>query len=254
MNSFLTASLNILVFTLSAFAQENTPSDTYNENKFSWGIENDLSSRNFYQGMIISKAEVTQPSIWISYHDFTFTEWSNVLLSRKDGRGVDETELILDYEHEFKNLTLAPTLTLYYFPKESSDRITSDINLKIAYKIGVFSLFTNNLIDFATFAGAYYGELGGLLSFDFSKKFNTEVKATISWASPYYNEVNWKLEPKNGWALNSFSAEIFSTYYIFDFLYLKPHIGAVTVINKRLKKAAYSESTAFGGLLFGLEF
>jgi hypothetical protein len=254
MNLSLSTAAFVTVMAISALGQPNDSTSTSDENGFSWGIENDLSSRNFYQGMILSESAVTQPCIWISFHDFTLSEWSNILLTDKDGRGVDESEFILDYEHEFNNLTLAPTLVLYYFPRESSDRITSELNLKISYKLGIFSLFTDNTIDFATFAGAYYGDLGGQLSFEFSDKFSAEATAAICWASPYYNEINWELESQNGWTVNSFSAEISSTYYVLDFLYLKPHIGAVTVIDKSLKEAAYSESAVFGGLIFGLEF
>ena len=251
--SFKTAAF-VMVIVTSVLGQNTGSTSTFDENGISWGIENDLSSRNFYQGMILSESAVTQPGIWISFHSFTLTQWSNVLLTDKDGLGADESDFILDYEYEFNNLILAPELILYYFPKESSDRITSEFNLKVSYKLGIFSFFTDNTIDFATFAGSYFGDLGGQLSFEFSEKFSAEAIVAICWASPYYNEINWELEPQNGWTFNSFSADISSTYYIFDFLYLKPHIGAVTVIDKILKKTAYTESTVFGGLAIGLEF
>lgn len=228
------------------------------EKIISYGVEVDATSRYVDQGVISSKGFAVLPSLWISAFDFTLTSWSSALMSKREdsGRGISETDIILDYEHKFTNLTIKPSVNLLYYPEEESDKYTFRVYFDLAYKIKPLTITTIQSIDIATSAGAYFSEYGLRYTYEHSDKFSLESYIGIGIGSPKYNETNYEIDPE--WTLSMAKAKISATWYPKSYFYITPHIDFNYTINKDLQnkidESSLEKALLYGGLIMGLEF
>jgi hypothetical protein len=89
-----------LLFLLSpifnAFAQDE-------EKSFSADLSVDLVSRYVWRGLNLSESPALQPTLGISYKNFTLGTWSSYTLSRES---IQEVDLFLSYEREYLTITI----------------------------------------------------------------------------------------------------------------------------------------------------
>ncbi len=218
-----------------------------------WGFETDVCSRYVDQGIAWSSGAVAQPWLWVSGWNFTLSTWADVLLSGVDeGPAIDEVDLILDYEIEWKKFTVAPTLAIVSFPLEEEETFTFEGYLKLSYAYRFISAFTTHSFDLATWAGAYYGNAGVAAAFDFTEKLSGELSTSFGWGSPSFNKVNWGQGPS--WCADAILVSASACWYLNENIYIAPHLSLNFTIDPEHRVIAGERQVLFGGAAAGVEF
>ncbi len=221
------------------------------EKVWSVGTDLELNSRYIWRGFFYSEGVVFQPAFWVSAFDFTFTVWNNLVLNDEEAQGqINEIDLYLDYEHEFGNLTVSPSLWFYTYPG-FPDPDTGEMAVKLAYQLGPFVARTTQVMDFLSYDGAYYGDAGMAFKHEFNKKISMEIYSGIGWGSNRFNEAYGGLSQG---ALNLMESSAYILWQVNEHLSFKPHLAFTAIVDKNLRQAQSESRLWYGGLTTGLEF
>ncbi len=167
-NQFIVPGHTVIALTLltvvvcaPAFAQDTQASKQ--EPRVSYGVELAFRSGHADRGFIINDRPVVQPVVWVTRRGAEFSVWGNLPLAETtDGARPQIAELELTRKYEWKNLTIAPAVTMYFYHDAlhvDNERSMSGW-LHLSYDVGPFRLFTHQSLDVLTYRGAYYGEAG----------------------------------------------------------------------------------------------
>jgi hypothetical protein len=233
-------------------AQQNAGGGRMEAAKFTWGAENDFNSRYVWHGITNSEEPVLQPSLWVSKSGLTMMVWGNVALGDEpQQRRLNEVDLIFSYQREWKHMRIEPGV-LFYFDRpllRVDDPPSGMASIKLSVPLGPLRAFTNQEMDFVSYRGAYFGDVG--LSFERELGKATRLTSTINlgWGSAKFNEVF--IGPRK-WAVNVTGFEISFACALPRGLYLRPHLEFSRVIDRQLRGQLASPTRVNIGVAVGL--
>ncbi len=86
------------------------------------GGDVNLTSAYVWRGWVLHDGACTQPDLWVKAGDFTVTSWLNVRHSPMGDSRLNEHDLIVDYSHDVRRVTLSAGWTNYRFFGAESGR------------------------------------------------------------------------------------------------------------------------------------
>lgn len=237
---------------LAQAADEEPESDPV----FCYGGETDLNSRYVWRGVQLSDGAVLQPSVWASSHGIEFSVWGNLAADGGNPGTCNELDLTLGYGTEFKGIAVEPEAVLYLYPNQEDVPTTAEFILSAGCPIGLFELTTSHAFDFVASPGSYAGELGlGFESGLLTEWLAVQARAGVGWASARFNEVNMGVARS---AVGAGFAEVSLTAYPLGFLYVRPHLGVSSMLDRGLCDALVVADLPVtgihGGIALGVEF
>jgi hypothetical protein len=241
-----------------AFAQSspNSPEETPSEEeqRISYGAEIALRSGHADRGFVISDRLVVQPVVWVSGSVAAFSLWSSFTLAETtDGARPQIQELELTLENEWKNLTIAPAVRMYFYHDPLSSYRTQSLEgwLYAWYDAGPLQLFTRQSVDVWTYAGAYFGEAGIESERRVSQRVEVGGSLGAGWASAAFNDAYADVDR---FALDRVSVEGWLTFYVTTRGYITPHIEFSSIVDRRVRAELARPTFVFLGLTMGVEF
>jgi hypothetical protein len=101
------------------------------------------------------------------------------------------------------------------------------------------------------YSGAYIGEVGLEYQQEISSKLSVNGAVRFDWANAKFNGV-YSLWEKA--ALNGLTAEISLTYYLKDFLFVRPHLEWTNLLDKNMRHWIEKPTIANFGFAVGVEY
>lgn len=218
------------------------------------GVEITFSTGHADRGFIVSDRPVVQPEMWVSGSFGEFSLWSNFTLAETtDSARPEIVELELTREHKWRNLTIAPAISMVFYHDPLSHETSRTIEgwLNLSYDLGPFSLYTNHSVNVQAHKGAYYGEAG--IESDRYVSQSIEVGGSVGagWASAAFNNDYADIARS---ALDHVSAECWLTAHVGSHFYIGPHFEFSTTVDKRVSVALARPTYFLVGLVTGEEF
>lgn len=255
----LVLALSLFHVHASAFAQQAPPSETGDArapSSLEAGLETDASSRYVFRGLVYSEGPVTQSTAWLSLGGLSLYAWSNVALPAPAGaRRLDEVDLGASYSFGQGDLTVEPALDIYlYRPPEresgdGADPHTAELSVRVSYTIDGATLFTRQIVDAASYRGAYFGELGATYERALSPGWDVAASVRMGWASARFNrEYLGVVKP----AVGLIEARVSLTRMLGRHFYVKPHLEITTVPDGELRASIVHPTVRRVGLAFGV--
>ena len=222
------------------------------ERPISIGADLDFASRYVWRGIYYSKGAVLEPTLWISKWGFTASAWGNIPLDNETDQGkLNEVDPTLVYEFNFLGLTIKPGFIYYLYPTRSSDPQTGELTLHLDYKLGPFSVFSNNFVDIDAFKGGYYGDVGAGFNFDFAAIFELQTSVSTAFASDKFNAAYFK---QHKTALDNVALNLAINCQPFDFLFVRPHLQYFVLTNPALRNAWKDPNVFNVGVVIGAKY
>ncbi len=242
--SFFLASIVYPIFLCGQAPDEKTKAWTY-------GGEADFNSVYVWRGFAWSDGAVLQPSVWISYSNFTLTGWGNFVLNKEANQGqFNEFDLFVSYQAKWKNFEIEPAIQFYTYPNQPGEPATGEFSIHVSCLIGSFVLETAHYFDFIKYGGAYIGEAGLEYQREISSKLSVDGALRFNWANAKFNSVYAFWDKA---ALNGLAAEVSLTYYLTDFLYVRPHLEWNSLLDKSLRDWIERPTLMNFGIAIGME-
>lgn len=219
-----------------------------------YGVEIAFRSGHADRGFIISDRPVIQPVAWLTAGGTEFSAWTNFTLSETtDGSRPEILEVELTREHEWKRLTVAPAVRVYFYHDPLSPYSTRSVEgwLRVSFDAGPFSLFTTHSLDVLTNLGAYFVDAGITSERSVSDRFEIGGSLGAGWASAMFNDM-WVGVGKS--ALNRVSAEGWLTAYVNPHVYIAPHFELSTLLDRSVRAEAIRPAYLRFGIGVGGEF
>ena len=245
------AVLSLILFApRGATAQEADQQEP--EKTVSCGAEADFNRSYIWRGIRYNEGFLVQPSAWVSAYGFTFTTWANVVADDKDPlvkTGLDEVDLILEYDVTGGILEIAPSFTYYHYPEDQSVN-SGELAVKASPPVGPASLATDQIVDVMKYEGAYFGDVGIEYERGINSKLSFSASSYLAWASSKFNQSYVGLSKS---ALNYADLGISLPYHVTERLYLTPHAELYFILDEELRD--YLDKNPFNlGLKVGFEF
>ncbi len=234
-----------LSFTQSAVASNDS-------RPVSIGTDLDFASRYVWRGIYYSKGAVLQPTVWVSKWGFTASAWGNMPIENETDQGkLNEVNPTLTYELDLLGLTIRPGFIYYLYPTQSSVPQTGELTLHLDYKLGPFSVFSNNYVDIDAFKGAYYGDVGAGFDFGFAAIFELQTSVSTAFATDKFNKEYYLSSVT---ALDNVAFNVGLNCQPFDFLFVRPHLQYYIITNPELRKARNEPNVFNVGVTVGVEY
>jgi hypothetical protein len=243
----------LLIFPFTAMAQQE-PDRARNQSttSLSYGAEADLNARYVWHGITYSEGPVLQPSLWLSKDGFTATIWGNLAMTdERQARRFNEVDLIFSYRLERKRVTIEPTI-LFYFdrPRAQLDDPPSGMaSVKLSVPVGPLSIYTNQEVDFLSYRGAYFGDVGVALERQIAGRAKLAGDINLGWGSETFNRIFVGI-PKR--AFNVTGVDVSVTYTLNDRIYLRPHVEFSYVLDHQLRGQLAAPTRANVGVAIGI--
>jgi hypothetical protein len=236
----------------AAFAQDT---QTPNEGRrVSYGVELAFRSGHADRGFIISDRPVIQPVMWLSARRTDLSVWSSFTLAETtDGSRPSILEIELTHAYKGGRVTVEPALRAFFYRDPLSPFSTRSIEgwLYLSYNAGPFRFFTNHSLDVQTYKGAYSVDAGIEADGHLSPRVKAGASFSAGWGSASFNDA-W-VGVANA-ALDRVSAEGWVAAYVNPRLYIGPRVDFSTILDRRVRTAAWRPSYVLVGLTVGGEF
>jgi hypothetical protein len=214
----------------------------------SGGAEMDYNSRYVWRGIPSSDRAVRQPSLWLDRSKLSLGLWANGEM----GNGlVNEADLTLSYAGSRRSLSMEPSLQFYFYPDQEDAPTTGELSLKLSHPVGSATLFTQQYLDLVEYRGAYFGELGFSKEWSCGPKASAEGEVRLGWGSSRFNASY--LSTRKG-AANYVAMDLGMKLALSRSSYLRPHIGASTILDRDLRRQTSRPSSVMVGAAMGAEF
>jgi hypothetical protein len=242
-----------------AFAQDcPSPTEEKGSEKkhaVSYGLEIELSSGHADRGLVISDRAVVQPVTWVSAGVTTLSLWSNFTLAETtDGSRPQILEIEATHAHEWRNLTIAPAIRMYFY----RDPVNIFFNsrslegwLYLSYDVGPVRLVANNSLDVLTYKGAYFGDAGVEIDRRMSQRIELGGSFKTGWASSTFNDAWFGIDRS---AFHLITVESWLTAYVKRPLYIRPYFQFSTIVDGAMRAELTRPTLFFVGLATGVEF
>lgn len=204
---------------------------------WSSGFELDLNSQYIWRSLAWSEGTVLQPSVWVASSGLTFSVWSNFVLNNEPNRRqFNEIDFRISYELEVGGFILVPAFNYYAYPNQDKieNPATGEIELRVAYGMGDFTLETSHFLDIWENKGGYVGEVGLEYEKDAAEGLTIAAAARLVFANSKFNAYYVPFEKG---ALNALVLEAGLTYTFANGLYLRPHLEWNNMLDKNLRAA-----------------
>jgi len=224
------------------------------EKKRAWlfGGEADVNSIYIWRGLAWSDGAVFQPSVWVSRSNFTLSGWSNFVLNKERNQGqFNEFDGRLSYRGKWKNFEFEPAIQFYIYPNQRGEPATGELSIQVSYLTGPFVFETTHYFDFIEYGGAYIGEVGLEYHPEISSKLSVDGALRFDWANAKFNGV-YALREKS--AFNGMAVEISLTYYLNDFLFVRPHLEWNHRLDKDMRRWLERPTVTNFGFAVGMEY
>jgi hypothetical protein len=233
-------------------AQQNAGGEQKVAAKFTWGAETDFNSRYVWHGITNSEGPVQQSSLWVSKSGLTLMVWGNVALGDEpQQRRMNEVDLIFSYQREWKRVRIEPAV-LFYSDRplvRVDDPPSGMASIKLSVPLGRLRAFTNQEMDFVSYRGAYFGDVGLSFERELGKATTLTSTITLGWGSAKFNEV---FIGPHTWAVNITGFEMSLACALPGGLYLRPHLEFSRVIDRQLRGQLASPTKVNVGVAVGL--
>jgi len=236
----------------AAFAQDTQISNV--GSRVSYGVEMAFRSGHADRGFIISDRPVIQPVMWLTARRTELSIWSSFTLAETtDGSRPSILEIELTHEFKGGRVTVEPALRAFFYHDPLSPYSTRSIEgwLYLSYNAGPFRLFTNHSLDVLTYRGAYSVDAGIETDGHLSPRVKAGGSVSAGWGSSSFNDA-W-VGVANA-ALDRLSADGWVAAYVNPRLYLGPRVDFSTILDRRVRAAAWRPSYVLFGLTVGGEF
>jgi hypothetical protein len=241
-----------------AFAQsspspcEETPSAK--KRPTTYGVEIALRSGHADRGFVINDRPVVQPVVWVTGRAGEASLWSSFPLAATTDRARPRImELELTREHEWKNITIAPAITMVYYYDPVSIDTYRDLEgwMRLSYDAGPFHLFANQSVYLLTERGAYFGQAGITSERRVSHRVEVGGSFGAGWASAAFNDSYADVDKS---ALDRMSLEGWLTFHVTPHGYFGPHFEFSNIVDRRVRAELARPTYVFFGLTMGVEF
>ncbi len=192
--------------------------------------------------------------MWLSAGGTDLSVWGNLTLSETtDGSRPEILEIELTRERQWKRLTIAPAVRVYFYHDPLSPYNTRSIEgwLHVSFDTGPFSLFMTHSLDVETYQGAYFVDAGIKSEHSVSDRLEIGGSLGAGWASARFNDM-WVGIGRS--ALNRVSAEGWVTAHVNARYYIAPHVEFSTLLDPDVRAAALRPAYVRLGLAVGGEF
>ncbi len=211
------------------------------------GGEVDTNYRYLWRGLLLSDKAAIQPSAWLWFMDGEFLLWSSLPLPGDDA-ALLELDPVLSWTFYAGSVEIAPALTGYLYP--NAEGSSGEIAVGVTVPAGMFSVYTNQTLDFVVAPGAWYGSVGGTIAPPISDSVSLEGKVDLSFASGGYNGYYTGVSRAG---VNTVGVSLGSTI-TFGAFYLRPHAEMAYWLDKELATAVGTPLPFNVGLALGLDY
>jgi hypothetical protein len=154
----------------------------------------------------------------------------------------------LSYEAAFEHVYLKPGV-IYYAVSPDGLQPTLEGTLEGGYKAGDFRIFSENALDVAAYAGAYFGLAGARYERRVRRNIQLDAKLEAGFANATFNQTY--LDAHRA-ALNLLGASASVHFNLNDFLYLLPHFEFTTLL--MLRSQVTQPTLLVDGCAVGVEY
>lgn len=216
-----------------------------------FGVEADASSRYLWRGLVLSDGAVLQPSVWLSLGALTLSAWGNLASATRPLRvEMDELDLVLGYEEDWRGFALRPALAWYQYPLGGAQG-TFEAMLDLEYAAGPLALKTGHALDIVAAPGAYFGTAGFEVSRELLPACAVSGGLSAGWASVAFNRHNLGLSRA---AFNLAQADAGIEWRPAGAVYVRPHATLAWLVDPWVAAAAGNRLSFGIGLALGSEF
>jgi len=235
------------------FADDSTDVNDDESINFSYGIENDFVSQYIWRGVSYNEGNISQPSFWIEYSGFTFYTWASITVNDKNGNSKNnEVDFAAQYSHQFEDLNIEPSIAYYIYPNQIDAPPTAEANLKLAYPVFGFEIYSNVCLDILEYSGSLSGDFGFKKSIFENDYMNIALDLNTGWANKKFCEIYIDMNDDME-TFHFFSCSLAMDYYLSENIYIKPHIEYYYIFSPLLKSISGNNLTNLG-LAVGVEF
>jgi hypothetical protein len=241
---------------VSAVLAENVGAQGPPEEKppMTWGIEAGRSSDYAWRGLTISDGPVAEAAAWLHVSGFTFIGWQNLARSdTSDGTRPEVSDLYVAYEHEWRGLTIEPSLEAFRYRdlKSGETSRSTEAAVTLSYAAGPLRVFGFHGVDISAYDGASYTEVGLAHERWLKDRAYFEIALRAALASAQFNEVNVGI-PKR--AVNFVGIDGSLTYYVTPRFYVRPHLELGRIVDEEIRSEVSDPHPVTFGLTVGGEF
>lgn len=245
--------LFVFSFTSLIQATDSTFIDSDESLVISYGFEELVSSQYIDRGMSNNRGLIFQPSAWLSYNDFSFTVWGNMVATDFDGNiKRHEVDFILSWAKEFDNFFVEPSAYYCIYPNQTDWIPTAETNIKLAYNFSATEIYTNLRADILEYKGTISGDIGFCNEFLSKESFTAALDLNSGWTNNEFNIVNYGIT-EHGTVFHYLNFTISANYYLNDYIYINPRIEYWYSVTELLKSVSGNTLSNIG-LRVGIEF
>jgi|WetSurMetagenome_2_1015567.scaffolds.fasta_scaffold64562_1 hypothetical protein len=220
---------------------------------FIYGLENDFITQYIWRGISYNEGHISQPSLWIEYSGLTFYTWASMTFDDKNGNSENnEVDFAVQYSTKYESLLIEPLVAYYIYPNQIDAPPTAEINLKLAYPVFEFELYTNVCLDILEYQGSLSGDFGFKKSIFENDYMNIALDLNTGWANRKFCETYIDITDDIE-IFHFLSCSLGMDYYLSENIYIKPHIEYYYIFSPLLKSVSGNSLTNFG-LAVGVEF
>ena len=243
----------ITIFTTAGVAADSTEVVEDKSAVISFGFENDFNSQYIWRGLSYNEGHISQPSLWIEYSGFTFYTWASITFNDKnDNPKNNEVDFVAQYSHQYESILIEPSIAYYFYPNQTDAPPTSEANLKLAYPVFAFELYSNVCLDFLEYQGSLSGDFGLKKNLFENDDLNISGDLNTGWTNQKFNETYLGISD-NSKIFHFINCSIEMEYYLSETIYLRPHIEYYYIFSPLLKSVSGNNLTNFG-LAVGVGF
>jgi len=152
---------------------------------------------------------------------------------------------------EGTRIKIEPTVLLYFDrPLPQIDDPPSGLaSVKLSVPVGPLSFFTNQEVDFLSYRGAYFGDVGVSVERRLSTRATLAGSVNLGWGSEKFNRIFIGV-PKRAFNVTGFDVSL--TYALNDRVYLRPHVEFSYVLDRQLRGQLAAPTRANAGVAIGI--
>lgn len=255
MKLFLTSLLTFLLIfftSVNSFCQDSIDINEKAETILSYGIENDFVTRYIWNGLSYNHGIIHQPTLWLTYNDFTIYSWASFTQHEFDNNVINnEIDLAVQYSKQLNIIGLETSLT-YIYALQDNAAATTEAYLKLSCGLFETELYSDVTVDVMENLGSFSGSVGFNKQLFENDELSLSTGLCIGWANNKFNK-NYIGLSENVNLFNYSMLYVESTYNIFDNIYIKPHIEYCYLFSPVFKSISGNSLTNFG-ITAGVEF
>lgn len=247
--------LLILIVLLPAavlYSQTPVEDDNSSSPNVSFGLYGDFNSRYVWRGFALSKANVFQPSVSVTFYNVSLSLWGNFdAQPEQSNRYFNEYDVILTYPVSILKFDIEPSFQLYAYPYAEDSKSTVELGLKISYPVKDFTFYNSDYFDVKNYPGSYYGELGLGYERPVKDNFSIGFVSGFGWSTSKFNEAYAGVKKP---AFNAVFLNLFCNYKPVDGFSFKPRVEMCTILDKEVREASGNNYIFNFGISLSVEF